>query len=74
MKRVFTKKCLEFKNRETGERVKTLPMEFCELPEWAVDDPLYQWSMTDGSLEELTEKKAGRKMAKELNGDGETGQ
>ena len=65
MPRVFAKKRLEFKNRDTGDTAATSILDFCDLPDWAMKDPLYQWAKASGDLEELTEKKAVRK-AKEL--------
>lgn len=63
--RVFTKKTLEFKNRETGKTVRTPVLDFCDLPEWAIKDPLYGWAKADGDLEELATK------AKTPKGSGE---
>ena len=63
--RVFAKKRLEFKNRGTGDTAATSILDFCDLPDWATKDPLYQWAKASGDLEELGEKKAVRK-AKEL--------
>lgn len=65
MPRVFTKKRLAFKNRSSNETANTPMLDFCDLPDWAVKDPLYQWAKASGDLEELGEKKAARK-AKEL--------
>lgn len=70
MKRVFTKKRLEFKNRESGEIVTTGVMAFCELPEWTQHDSLYGWAKADGDLEEFGEKKSSKRPGKELNQDG----
>lgn len=64
MTRVFAKKRLEFKNRDTGDTAATSIMDFCDLPDWAAQDPLYRWAKASGDLEELGEKKARK--AKEL--------
>ena len=63
--RVFAKKRLEFKNRDTGATAATSILDFCDLPDWAVKDPLYQWAKASGDLEELNEKKAARSKSQE---------
>ena len=63
--RVFAKKRLEFKNRDTGDVAATSIMDFCDLPDWAVKDPLYQWAKASGDLEELGEKKAAKSRSQE---------
>ena len=65
MPRVFAKKRLEFKNRDTGDTTATSILDFCDLPDWAVKDPLYQWAKASGDLGELNEKKAARSKSQE---------
>lgn len=55
--RVFSKKNLEFKNPAGSEKVRLRTMEFANLPEWAVKDPLFMWAKAEGSLEVLGEDK-----------------
>ena len=65
MPRVFAKKRLEFKNRLTNDTAATSMLDFCDLPDWAVKDPLYQWAKASGDLEELGEKKAAKSRSQE---------
>lgn len=71
MARVFTKKKLEFKNRETGQTVKTSVLDFYDLPEWATKDPLYNWAKSDGDLEEIGTESSVKKsrQSRELGED-----
>lgn len=55
--RVFSKKNLEFKNPAGSEKVRLRTMEFANLPEWAVKDPLFLWAKAEGSLEVMGEDK-----------------
>ena len=65
MPRVFAKKRLEFKNRDTGDTAATSMLDFCDLPDWATGDPLYQWAKASGDLDEMGEKKAVRSKSQE---------
>lgn len=55
--RVFSKKNLELKNPAGSEKVRLRTMEFANLPEWAVKDPLFLWAKAEGSLEVMGEDK-----------------
>ena len=60
--RVFAKKRLEFKNRDTGDTAAISMLDFCDL---ATKDPLYQWAKASGDLDEMGEKKAVRSKSQE---------
>ena len=49
---IFTKKAFFFTNRETNEEVTTKPLAFNEVPEWVVNDPLFDWAKEAGELVE----------------------
>ncbi|MDU4960191.1 MAG: hypothetical protein E6X17_05970 [Sporomusaceae bacterium] len=48
--RIFTKKSFEFKNVAAGEKVRTRPLEFADVPDWAREDPVFAWGVKDGDI------------------------
>jgi len=70
--RVFSKKAFQFNRRvekdglmQSVEKATTLPLAFCELPDWVEKDPLFMWAQQDGDIEVISSK-ADEKQA-ELN-------
>lgn len=47
----IAKKKLGFRNGETGEILTVEPFQYATLPDWVKKDPMYEWSIRDGSLE-----------------------
>lgn len=47
--RVFSKKAYEFSRGE--ERVKVLPLQFTDIPDWATEDQMFKWAQADGDIE-----------------------
>lgn len=71
MPRIFTKKAFKFVNPESGESVTTTPLSFVDVPEWAKEDSMFDWGVSDGDIElieskqeELTLEKTGGKSKK----------
>lgn len=62
--RLISKKKIAFRNpAPTGEKDKLLtvePYKFETLPDWVVNDPMYAWAKTDGTInvaDDLAENK-----------------
>lgn len=47
----IAKKRLGFRNLDTGETLIVEPYAYSTLPDWVKKDPMYNWAVTDGSLE-----------------------
>jgi hypothetical protein len=61
--RVFAKKAFEFSRREkkdgmmvVAEKATTLPLSFCDLPDWVANDPMFEWARADGDIEIIQNK------------------
>jgi hypothetical protein len=54
--RIFTRKAFKFVNHESGESVTTTPLAFAEVPEWAKEDQMFDWGVTDGDIEIIESK------------------
>ena len=66
--RVFSKKAFEFTRREmkdgvmvVAEQATTLPLSFCDLPDWAQNDPMFDWARADGDIEIIQNKSDEKK-------------
>lgn len=49
--RVFTKKAFKFVRTPGGEFVTTKALNFTDLPDWVVNDPMFGWARAEGSIE-----------------------
>ena len=49
--RVFTKKAFKFVRTPGGEFVTTKALNFADLPDWVVNDPMFGWAKSEGSIE-----------------------
>jgi len=63
MVRVFSKRTFEFTRREEKdglmaavEVARTGTLDFFDLPDWAVSDPLFKWAQQDGDIEVIFNK------------------
>lgn len=54
--RIFVKKAFLFKNRETGQSIKTAPLSFSDVPEWVMQDPIFALAKQDGDIESIESK------------------
>lgn len=67
--RIFTKKAFEFKNAD-GEKVVTRPLDFADVPDWVVNDPIFGWGKKDGDItvaETSKEEAAAEKAAEDID-------
>lgn len=64
---VFANKSLLFRNPKTGEEAHIRAKELGkQLPDWIVNDPLFDLAIADGSLTAMTDKTVNKKIE---NGD-----
>ena len=63
--RVFSKKAFEFSRGE--ERVKVLPLQFSDIPDWAAEDQMFKWAQADGDIEIIQSPKEEAKVEKAAN-------
>ncbi|MFR2889220.1 MAG: hypothetical protein ACLTDM_13605 [Clostridium butyricum] len=64
---VFANKSLLFRNLKTGEEAHVKSKELGrQLPDWIVNDPLFDLAIADGSLTAMTDKNVNKKIE---NGD-----
>ena len=61
---LIAKKRIGFTNRETKEVLIAEPLVYATMPDWIVNDPIYNWAKEDGSIEVIEDKKSTKKNVK----------
>lgn len=49
--KLITRRKLAFRNPATGAIVVAEPFAFSTLPDWIEQDPMYQFAISDGTIE-----------------------
>lgn len=64
MVKLIAKKRIGFTNRETKKVLIAEPLVYTTMPDWILNDPIYDWAKKDGSIEVVEDKKIIKKVNK----------